>query len=99
MPLQRKRAANLLGNMLEEKNIHIVPDFNIGEVDIDKKVIRSFDEREVEYDLLVSIPTNMGAEVYERSGMGDELNHIPVGQEHFAIEKNGRMFFVIGGRI
>ena len=91
----KERAANLLGDMLEEKNVHIVPDFNIGEVDIDKKVIRSFDEREVEYDLLVSIPTNMGAEVYERSGMGDELNHIPVDKNTLQ-SKKWENVFVIG---
>ena len=91
----KERAANLLGNMLEEKNINIVPDFNIGEVDIDKKVIKSFDEREVAYDLLVTIPTNMGAEVYERSGMGDELNHIPTDKNTLQ-SKKWENIFVIG---
>jgi sulfide:quinone oxidoreductase len=74
----KPRASAVLGNMLEEKGIHLEPDFNIMEVDNGQQVIRSYDEREIGYDLLVSIPTNMGAEVIQRSGMGDELNFVPV---------------------
>ena len=74
----KPRASAVLGDMLENKGIHLEADFNIGEVDSGKNAIRSFDEREIEYDLLVTVPTNMGADVIERSGMGDELNFIPV---------------------
>jgi len=74
----RPRASGILGNMLEEKGIFVEPDFNIMEVDTSKQVIRSYDEKEVEYDLLVTIPTNMGADVIDHSDMGDELNFVPV---------------------
>ena len=74
----KPRASAVLGDMLENKGIHLEADFNIGEVDSGKNAIRSFDEREIEYDLLVTVPTNMGADVIERSGIGDELNFIPV---------------------
>ena len=74
----KPRASAVLGDMLENKGIHLEADFNIGEVDSGKNAIRSFDEREIEYDLLVTVPTNMGADVIERSGMGDELNFIPI---------------------
>jgi sulfide:quinone oxidoreductase len=74
----KPRASAVLGNMLEEKGIRLEPEFNIMEVDNGQQVIRSYDEREIGYDLLVSIPTNMGAEVIQRSGMGDELNFVPV---------------------
>ncbi len=74
----KPRATAMLGDILDRKNIHLEPDFNIGEVDNAKQVIRSYDEKEIGYDLLVSIPTNMGAEVIERSDMGDELNFIPM---------------------
>jgi sulfide:quinone oxidoreductase len=36
------------------------------------------DEREVPFDLLVTIPLNMGADWVARSGLGNELNYIPV---------------------
>lgn len=74
----KPRASAVLGDMLETKGIHLEADFNIGEVDAGKNAIRSFDEREISYDLLVTVPTNMGADVIERSGMGDELNFIPI---------------------
>ena len=38
----------------------------------------SYDEREIPFDLLVTIPLNMGADFIARSGLGDELNYVPV---------------------
>ncbi|MBE9524276.1 MAG: NAD(P)/FAD-dependent oxidoreductase [Chloroflexi bacterium] len=83
----KPRAASVLGNMLEEKNIILEPNFNIGSVDNEKQVISSWDEREIPYDLLVTIPTNMGAEVIERSGMGDELNFVPIDKHTLQSDK------------
>jgi len=74
----KPRASAILGDMLDQKGINLVPEFNIGWVDNEEQKIVSYDEQEVEYDLLVTIPTNMGAEVIDRSGMGDELNYVPV---------------------
>ncbi|RME80374.1 MAG: NAD(P)/FAD-dependent oxidoreductase [Caldilineae bacterium] len=73
----KPRAASLLGDILAEKNIKVVPEFNIMEVDPDARKIISYDETEIEYDLLVSIPVNMGSEVIERSGIGDDLAFVP----------------------
>jgi sulfide:quinone oxidoreductase len=73
----KPRASALLGNILEEKNIQVVPEFNIMEVDPDGRKIVSYDGIEVAYDLLVSVPVNMGDPLIARSGMGDELNFIP----------------------
>ena len=50
----------------------------IEHIDQERKVIVSFDEREVAYDQLVTIPLNMGADYVARSGLGDELNYVPV---------------------
>lgn len=91
----KPRAAALLGGLLEHKAICIEPDFNIAEVDNSRQVIRSYDEREIGYDLLVSIPTNMGAEVIERSGMGDELRFIPT-DKHTLQAKGWDNVWVIG---
>ena len=83
----KPRASSVLGDMLEQKGIILEPDFNIGAVDNEKKVIRSWDEREINYDLLITIPTNMGSEVIERSGMGDELNYIPIDKHTLQSDK------------
>jgi sulfide:quinone oxidoreductase len=74
----KPRAAKILGGMLETKGIHLETEFNIGEVDNKKQAIRSWDDREIGYDLLVTVPTNMGAEVIGRSGLGDDLNYVPM---------------------
>jgi sulfide:quinone oxidoreductase len=74
----KPRAAGILGGMLESKGINIEPNFNLGEVDNKKQVIKSWDDREIPYDLLITIPTNMGSEVINKSGMGDELNYVPI---------------------
>jgi sulfide:quinone oxidoreductase len=83
----KPRASAILGNILEEKGIYLESDFNIMEVDASKNVIKSYDDREITYDLLVSIPTNMGAEVIGRSGMGDDLNFIPVDKNTLQTKK------------
>ncbi len=91
----KPRASAILGDLLDRKGIYLEPDYNIMEVDSDKAVIRSFDEREIGYDLLVSVPVNMGAEVIERSGMGNELNFIPT-DKHTLQSKNWENIWVIG---
>ena len=64
--------------MLEEKGVIVEPDFMVERIDQDRKVLVSYDEREVAYDLLVTVPLNMGADFVARSGLGDELNYVPV---------------------
>jgi sulfide:quinone oxidoreductase len=74
----KPRASSVLGNMLEDRGIKLETEYSIMEVDNAKQVIRSYDEREIPYDLFITIPTNMGAEVIGASGVGDELNFVPV---------------------
>jgi sulfide:quinone oxidoreductase len=70
-------AASKLGHLLEDKGIHIVPDFAIARVDNEEKKIVSWDDKEVPFDLLVTVPTNMGDDLTLRSGLGDDLNFVP----------------------
>ncbi len=74
----KPRASAVLGNMLEDRGIKLETEYSIMEVDNAKQVIRSYDEREIPYDVFITIPTNMGSEVIGASGMGDELNFVPV---------------------
>ena len=55
----------------------------------------SYDEVEVPYDLLVTVPVNMGADVIGRSGLGDELNHVPV-DKHTFLSKQYDNIFALG---
>ena len=88
----KPRAAGLLGDTLENKNINLVPEFYTERVDPEAKVLVSYEEEEVPYDLLVTVPVNMGAEVIGRSGLGDELNHVPVDKHNFLSTQYDNIF-------
>ena len=73
----KPRASAVLGHLLEEKDIRIVPDFDVESVDGSAQNLSSFGGTTVDYDLLVTTPTNMGDSLMERSGLGDDLNFVP----------------------
>jgi sulfide:quinone oxidoreductase len=79
----RPVASERLGHMLEERKIDLVTDFMVERVDPDRKVLVSYDEREVPFDLLVTVPVNMGADFVARSGLGDELQYVTVDKHTF----------------
>ncbi len=74
-------AAEHLGSMLVERKIIVEPDFLVERIDPEAKTLVSYDEREIPFDLLVTIPLNMGADFVARSGLGDELNYVPVDRQ------------------
>lgn len=67
-----------LGAMLEDRGISVEPDFVTESIDADAGTVTSFDGRTLPFDLLVTVPVNMGADFVGRSGLGDELNFVPV---------------------
>ncbi|HSK56029.1 MAG TPA: FAD/NAD(P)-binding oxidoreductase [Jiangellales bacterium] len=88
-------ASRFLGGMLEERKIGLEPDFMVDRVDTDTRTLVSMDEREVPFDLLVTIPLNMGADYVARSGLGDELNYVPV-DKHTLLSKAYDNIFAVG---
>lgn len=91
----KPKAAALLGDFLDRKGIRLSADFSVGSVDQAARKIVSWDNREIGYDLLITIPTNMGDESIARSGFGDELNFIPT-DKHTLRSKVRDNIFVIG---
>jgi len=87
-------ASRYLGGLLEEKKVTLEPDFYLEAVDPERKVLMSYDEREIPFDLLVTIPLNMGSDYVARSGLGDELNHIPVDKHTFLSPDYDNVFAV-----
>ena len=73
----KPKATEALEHLLHEKNINIEGDFAIEHVDNEKKEIVDYGGRTIPFDILVTVPTNKGDEVIERSGMGDDLNYVP----------------------
>ncbi len=91
----KPKASKKLSYLLEEKGIKVVPDFCIERVDNDRKMIIDYAETEVKFDLLVTVPTNMGSQVIAESGLGDDLNFIPT-DKHTLQSKAHKNVFVIG---
>jgi sulfide:quinone oxidoreductase len=84
-----------LGSMLDERKIALEADFMVERVDDGTKTLISYDEREIGFDLLVTVPLNMGADFVARSGLGDELNYVPV-DKHTLLAKGHENIFAIG---
>jgi len=85
-------AAKHLGTALAERSIDVETDFMIESVDQERRVITSYDEREIAYDQLVTIPLNMGADFVGRSGLGDELNYVPVDKHTMQSTEHATIF-------
>ncbi len=85
-------ASKALGGMLEERKIELETDFMIERIDNESKAIVSFDEREIPFDLLVTVPLNMGADYIGRSKLGNDLNYVPVDKNTFLSTKYDNVF-------
>jgi len=88
-------AAARLGSMLDERKVLLESDFVIERIDPDAKSLISYDEREIPFDLLVTVPLNLGAEYVARSGLGDESNLVPV-DKHTLLSRQHRNIFAVG---
>jgi sulfide:quinone oxidoreductase len=85
-------AAKHLGGMLTQRKIALETDFMTMQVDGERNMLVSYDEREVPYDLLVTVPVNMGADFVDRSGLGDELHHVEVDKHTFLSVDHDNIF-------
>lgn len=81
-----------LGWMLDERQIKLEPDFVIEHIDPDTKTLVSMDEREIPFDLLVTVPVNMGADFLAGSGLVDEMNYVAVDKQTFLSKKFPNVF-------
>ena len=79
--------------MLDDRKIALESDFLVERVQGTSLV--SYDEREISFDLLVTVPLNMGAEYVARSGLGNELNLVPV-DKHTMLSKAYPNIFALG---
>jgi sulfide:quinone oxidoreductase len=74
----KRTCAEHLSFLLEEKEVELVTEFSVGEVDGLDGTLTSFDGRTLDFDLLVTVPLHGGAQYLERSpGLGDALGFVP----------------------
>lgn len=70
-------ASARLAGLLEQKGVILETEFATGQVDGQNGRLVSWDEREIPFDLLVTIPLHGGAAFIARSpGLGDELGFV-----------------------
>jgi len=87
-------AAATLGDMLGKREIKVEADFLVEKVDEKKGAIVSYDEREIPFDLLVTVPLNMGADFVGRSGLGENLNFVEVDKQTLLSTKDPAIFAI-----
>lgn len=88
-------AAALLGGLLEQRNISVVPDFVVDTVDGQKRQMTAYGGQTVDYDLLVSVPLHFGAQVIADSGMGDASGFLPT-DPHTLVSRAHDTIFALG---
>ena len=89
-------ASEHLAGLLAEKGIALETEFATGEVDGEHGRLVSYDEREVPFDLLVTIPLHGGPAYVGRSpGLGDELGFVAT-DPHTLQSKVAPNVFAIG---
>ncbi len=80
--------------LLDERKIALETDYMVEHIDVEKKMLVSYDEREVPFDLLVTVPLNMGADFVARSGLGNDLNFVPVDKNTLQSKANPNIFAI-----
>jgi sulfide:quinone oxidoreductase len=67
----KPNANRVLSEIARNKGIKVVPNFTASAVDTDARRLSSFEGATVDYDLLVTIPANVGPDLIDESGLGD----------------------------
>jgi sulfide:quinone oxidoreductase len=88
-------ASERLAGMLAQKNIELVTEFAAGQADGEEGRLVSWDEREVPFDLLVTIPLHGGAAYIGRSeGLGDDLGFVPTNPQTLQSQVKPNIFAI-----
>lgn len=85
-------ASNALGHLLDDKNIHTTSDFNVEKIE-DNHII-GYCGRKIPFDLLVTVPPNLGDAMIERSGFGDEFNFVPTNKKTLQTKVKENIFAI-----
>ncbi len=89
----KPKASAFFSQLIEQKNINITASYDLAEVDCANKKIVSAAGDEIEYDLLVSIPPNVGARVLVKSGVAmDEVGYVKTNNNTLKADNHENMF-------
>ena len=90
----KEKCNKALSYLLENKNINIVPDFAVEHIEGENGKMFGYGGEEVEFDLLVTVPTNKGDECIARSGLGDDLNFVPTNKNTLQSKVKDNIFVI-----
>ena len=85
-------ASRLLGSLLAEKGITVETEFSASELDAEGRKLRSYDDRTIPYDLLVTVPVHKGAPFVEESGLGNDMGFVPTHPQTLVTKKDDHIF-------
>lgn len=85
-------ASAALADLLDNRSVRLAADFAVDRVDAETRRLVAYDGRELDFDLLVTVPLNMGAQFVIDSGLGDDMGFIPVDKQTLRAEVDERIF-------
>ena len=89
----KPKASAFFAKLIEEKNIKVTASYDLAEVDCTNNKIVSAAGDEIEFDLLVSIPPNVGARYLVKSGVSmDEVGYVKTNNHTLKAEQHENMF-------
>jgi len=88
-------ASAALSSLCQEKNIKIVPNFDISRVNPESKTLESVNGELVNFDLLVSIPPNFGSQTIMDSEIGNVTGYMET-DHHTLKSKTYDNMYIIG---
>jgi sulfide:quinone oxidoreductase len=84
-----------LGGLLKDRSIRLAADFAVERIDNDQQRLVAYDGRELPFDLLVTVPPNVGQQFVVDSGLGDAAGFVPV-DKHTLRSVTDERVFVLG---
>lgn len=85
--------SKLLTHFLADKHISLVTEFPTGQVDGAGGKLVAYDERVLDFDLLVTIPLHVGQDYVGRSpGLGDSLKFVPTDPHTLQTKRKANIF-------
>jgi sulfide:quinone oxidoreductase len=90
----KPNANRILSQVAAAKGIDVVPNFATSAVDVANKLIRTYDGRTVDYDLLCAIPPNLGPAVIDDSELGDGAGYALTDPRTLRSRKAERIYLI-----
>jgi sulfide:quinone oxidoreductase len=90
----KPKSSEKLGGLMALKNIKVESNFNIEKVQTQDKKIVGFDGRELDYDLLVTVPLHSGVEVVSQSDISDDWGFVDVDKHTLQSKKYNNVFAI-----